>query len=87
MKSPCKKGQTRDRLTKHCRKKKTPGPKRKSPKRKSPKRKSPKRKSPKRKSRQRKSPKRKSPKRKSRQLTLHEKWQIDEDIKNARKKV
>ena len=38
--SPCKKSQTRDRITKRCRKKKSPGPKRKSPKRKSPKRKS-----------------------------------------------
>ena len=33
--SPCKKSQTRDRITKRCRKKKSPGPKRKSPKRKS----------------------------------------------------
>jgi penicillin-insensitive murein endopeptidase len=100
MKSPCKKGKTRDRVTKLCRKKKTPGPKRKSPKRKSPKRRSPKRKSPKRRSPKRKSPKRRSPKsrspkrrslksryRNSRQLTLHEKWQIDEDIRNARKRL
>ena len=80
MKSPCKKGKTRDRVTKLCRKKKTPGPKRKSPKRKSPKRRSPKSRSPKRRSL-------KSRYRNSRQLTLHEKWQIDEDIRNARKRL
>ena len=105
MKSPCKKGKTRDRVTKLCRKKKTPGPKRRSPKSRSPKRRSPKSRSPKRRSPKRKSPKRRSPKRKSpkrrspkrrsffsryrnsRQLTLHEKWKIDEDIRNARKRL
>lgn len=103
MKSPCKKSQTRDRFTLRCRKKKSPGPKRRSPKRRSPKRRSPKRRSPKSRSPKRRSPKRRSPKRRSpkrrspnssffsryrnsRQLTLHEKWKIDEDIRNARKR-
>ena len=87
--SLCKKSQTRDRITKRCRKKKSPGPKRKSRKpskvfNRSTKRKSPKRKSPKRKSPKSKSPKRKSPKRKSRYPTLHDKWQNDSDIIHRR---